>query len=53
MSLGVLDRESCSFKPQGGVLRVSRGSLLYMKELKRQTLCTAWKSSCWRSCGNY
>ena len=31
ISLRVLDREGCSFKSQGGVLRVSRGSLLYMK----------------------
>ena len=30
-SLGVFDKEGCSFKSQGGVLRVSRGLLLYMK----------------------
>ena len=31
MFLGVLNRESSNFKSHGGVLRVSRGSLLYMK----------------------
>ena len=31
ISLRVLDREGCSFKSQGVVLRVSRDSLLYMK----------------------
>ena len=31
ISLRVLDREGCSFKSKGVVLRVSRGSLLYMK----------------------
>ena len=31
ISLRVLNREGCSFKSQGEVLRVSRGPLLYMK----------------------
>ena len=31
ISFRVLDRKDCSFKSQGGVLRVSKGSLLYMK----------------------
>ena len=55
ISLGVLDRECYSFKSHAGVLRVSKGSLLYIKGALKgglYVLC-AWENSCWRNCGNY
>ena len=45
ISLGAFDVEGCSFKSQGGVLRVSSGSLLYMKgDLKSRLYILHWKT---------